>query len=122
MYTVTVRSQFAAAHFLRCYQGAPEPLHGHNFKVEVVLSGADTGPGGMLIDFLWVRERLQEVLGGLEHTCLNDLPAFASAEPSAEHVARHIHRAMAPGLPDGVELQSVTVWETEQFGATYRPQ
>ena len=39
MFEVTVEQTFAAAHALRNYKGGCENVHGHNFKVQVVLAG-----------------------------------------------------------------------------------
>ena len=36
-YRVTVSARFEAAHNLIDYEGGPEPLHGHSYKVEIVL-------------------------------------------------------------------------------------
>ena len=33
-FTIRVEARFEAAHNLREYHGAPEPLHGHSWKVE----------------------------------------------------------------------------------------
>ncbi|HVO32505.1 MAG TPA: 6-carboxytetrahydropterin synthase, partial [Elusimicrobiota bacterium] len=34
-YEVIIREGFSSAHALRHYYGETEPLHGHNFQVEV---------------------------------------------------------------------------------------
>jgi hypothetical protein len=49
---------------------------------------------------------------------LNDLPAFATLNPSAENVALHVGRSLT--LPKGVTLKSVEVWETPENSAIYR--
>ena len=40
MYEVRVTADFAAAHFLRDYNGKCENLHGHNYKVYAHVRGA----------------------------------------------------------------------------------
>ena len=37
MYRVTVTARFEAAHNLIDYEGGPEPLHGHSYRVEAAL-------------------------------------------------------------------------------------
>ena len=51
MYLVRVEAWFAAAHFLKHYQGKCERLHGHNYKVRAWAKGPSLRPGGMLLDF-----------------------------------------------------------------------
>jgi len=119
MFELTVKTEFAAAHSLREYEGACERLHGHNYKVDVVLAGEQLGPQGMLIDFKEIKAALGEIVGRLDHQFLNDVPPFDEINPSAENLAKHIADALAGRVP--VDVQSVTVWESDRCGATYRP-
>jgi ATP-dependent Clp protease ATP-binding subunit ClpA len=50
-YELRIEDTFAAAHRLREYQGECERLHGHNWRIEVVLAGAELNRLGMLMDF-----------------------------------------------------------------------
>lgn len=123
MFFVTYRTEFAAAHQLRHYRGATEPLHGHNFRVEVVVRGEELDEAGMLIDFLDLRDAVQGALERLEHRHLNELPEFherGGASPSAENVARHLYREVSKTLPARARMDAVTVFETDRCSATYR--
>ena len=51
MYEVSVDETFAAAHNLRNYHGKCEDLHGHNYKVRVVLAGQELGRDGAAVRF-----------------------------------------------------------------------
>jgi len=51
MFRVKIITHFSAAHFLRNYKGKCETLHGHNWKVEVVVSGNELDSLGMVMDF-----------------------------------------------------------------------
>ena len=51
MFEVRVTADFAAAHFLRDYNGKCENLHGHNYKVYAHVKGPELNEGGMLLDF-----------------------------------------------------------------------
>lgn len=110
-YEILVEGEFAAAHQLRLYDGRNEPLHGHNWKVEVYLAGPKLDSIGVLADFTVVRRRLNETLQQLHDRFLNDLPEFRDRNPSAEVVASHIYEAMSAGLPAGVRVSRVRVWE-----------
>jgi 6-pyruvoyltetrahydropterin/6-carboxytetrahydropterin synthase len=123
MYEVSVDETFAAAHNLRDYHGKCEDLHGHNYKVRVVLSGKELDATGLLYDFVELKRVIQEVIGSLDHKYLNELAPFDTQNPSAENIARHIFDRTAMQLPRSATaagVASVTVWETETSAATYR--
>jgi len=110
----------AAAHQLRDYEGGCEKLHGHNWKIEVVVEGRELGPNGLLIDFKRVKEATAGLLQELDHSFLNDLAPFETVNPSSENIARHIYRSLSRDLNDGnVKVSKVTAWESETACATY---
>lgn len=116
-----MRSEFAAAHALRHYQGKCENIHGHNFSVEAVAEGdklsADTE---LLLDFSIFKAELALVLKTLDHKDLNTVPPFDRINPSSENLARHIFQALAPKLEGhGVRMHAVTVSERGPQAATY---
>ena len=39
-FEITTTRWFSAAHQLRLYDGALEPVHGHNWKIKVIISAA----------------------------------------------------------------------------------
>lgn len=119
MYALTVKTDFAAAHALRGYNGKCENLHGHNFAVEVVVKGTKLDACGMLIDFVELKGHLAEVLGQLDHKNLNDLPRFTEENASAENVARAIFEGLSALMPEHVDVSAITVYETPRCGATY---
>ncbi len=118
-YILTVREEFCASHALRGYDGKCARPHGHNFKLEVKVRGCELDEVGMLIDFVELKRRVRELMQELDHTDLNDHPAFASRNATAENIARYLFEALRAGMPDGVEIDGVTVWETDRAGATY---
>lgn len=60
---------FCAAHFLTFGGGASESLHGHNYRVEVQLSG-ELDEHRMVHDFVDLRERVRRLTGTLDHRVL----------------------------------------------------
>ena len=66
MFEVSVQETFAAAHFLRGYQGKCERLHGHNYRVEVTVAGEKLDSIGMLCDFVVIKRELRKLLERLE--------------------------------------------------------
>jgi len=124
MFEVTVEQTFAAAHALRNYKGGCENLHGHNFKVQVVLAGETLDEGGMLVDFIDVKNLMGKVMARLDHQNLNETPPFDVKNPSAENIAQYLCTEMTSGLvntPVPVRIVEVKVWETDIQSATYRP-
>jgi 6-pyruvoyltetrahydropterin/6-carboxytetrahydropterin synthase len=120
MYTARIEDGFSAAHFLAHYHGKCERLHGHNYRVRVTARGDSLDEGGMLVDFGMLKKALREILGELDHTSLNDHPAFKDGSPSAERIARFVFDRMSASLP-GVSFSLVEVFETEINLATYAP-
>ncbi len=119
LYTLTVKSDFAAAHRLREYDGNCERLHGHNWLVEVSVSSETLDASGMAVDFRVIKEALHEVLGILDHAYLNDVPPFTELNPSSENIARHIFDEMETRIPVPVTVSRVTVWESPDARAEY---
>lgn len=119
MFSIRVEAEFAAAHFLSHYRGKCERLHGHNYRVRAWARGEKLGPGGMLLDFGELKGTLRSVLETLDHSNLNDMPAFAD-DPSAERIAEYVFRALAERLPDA-PLEAVEVFETPTSMARYEP-
>lgn len=120
-YEIVLEAEFSAAHRLKLHDGRWEPLHGHNWRAEVFLEGPALDSAGLLADFTVLQEELRRITGELHDTNLNEHPAFARTNPSTELVARHIHDRFAPGMPSGVKVTKVRVWETRQCAAAYRP-
>jgi len=124
MFEVSVDAAFAAAHRLRGYQGKCEELHGHNYRVRLVVAGNQLDQIGLLQDFTVLKRVLRGIVDKLDHKYLNELPPFDEMNPSAENLARFIHDEMARqlgGQMGGAALASVTVWETDTASATYKP-
>lgn len=122
MFEISVDHSFAAGHALRNYKGKCENVHGHNYKVRVVVAGERLDETGLLVDFADLRAAIQHVVSRLDHQFLNDLPPFDTLNPSAENIARHFFDEISGRLPrEGARIQAVTVWETDLTSATYRP-
>ncbi len=120
-FEITHTRSFAAAHQLRLYDGSLETLHGHNWRVRVTVSAERLDAIGVVMDFHDLERLVDAITGPMHNRHLNELEAFASLNPSAENVALHVARTLAPGLPPAVRLASVEVWETDNNSAVCRP-
>lgn len=120
MFRVAKEATFAAAHHLRHYEGRCENMHGHNWRVQVVVEGQQLGDDGILVDFNVLKRSLNDVLDQLDHHDLNTLTPFLTAEPSAENIARFIASEMGHRLnTPHARVCQVNVWETEHSLASY---
>ncbi len=119
MYSIKVETNFSAAHNLRGYKGKCEQLHGHNWKVEAVVSKNKLDKTGMALDFRFLKDKLNAAIETLDHAYLNELPYFKKVNPTSENIAKYIYDRIRPGVPD---IRSITVWESENSSATYHAQ
>ena len=122
MFEVTIEETFAAGHALRNYRGKCENVHGHNYRCQVTLEGAELDEIGLLVDFVELKRVVHGVLDRLDHQWLNEFPPFDVLNPSAENMARYIYEQVAEGLKvrEGVRIALVKLWETDTAYATYR--
>ncbi len=94
--------------------------HGHNYRVEITIAGGDVAETGVVMplpEFEAIVKR--EVIDLLDHQHLNDdVPAFASLNPSVENIARTIWDFLHDKL-NGARLRRVRVWETAKTYAEY---
>ena len=126
MFEVRVEADFAAAHFLKDYNGKCENLHGHNYKVFAHVRGNNLNEGGMLLDFSKLKDALRKTCKILDHTNLNDFPFF-NQNPSAEKIALFIFENIKKELNESKDIQkepflyAVDVFETETSRARYCP-
>ena len=121
-YRVTVEARFEAAHALLHYRGQPEPLHGHSYRVEVVIEATGLDEDDLAADFVAAKQLVREIAAELDYRNLNDHPEFAGRNTSAENLARHFaERVERSAKLSPARVAEVTVWEGPENRATYRP-
>ncbi|MCU0538905.1 MAG: 6-carboxytetrahydropterin synthase QueD [Desulfobacterales bacterium] len=120
MYEVKVVTRFAAAHRLTMVGAKCENMHGHNWKIEVALTGEELDAGGVLMDFGEVKGRLREIIARVDHQFLNELEMFEGRQPSSERIAAYIAGELQKVITaPGVRVSRVSAWESEDSCATY---
>jgi 6-pyruvoyltetrahydropterin/6-carboxytetrahydropterin synthase len=120
MYELKIISNFASAHQLRGFHGGCENLHGHNWKVEVFVSGEKLQDDGLLVDFKIMKQKTEKILDGLDHKFLNDLEPFTTLNPSSENISRFLFESLSKELnTDQMRISKITVWESENACASY---
>lgn len=132
---ISQQFEFAASHRLHCPSLSEEENrtvfgkcnnasgHGHNYRIEPVVSAPviDDDSGDTLN--LTTLERLvdEHIIQRFDHKHLNlDTEEFASLNPSVEHIARVCYdRLREPVENHGGRLERITIWETEKTRCTY---
>ena len=121
MFELKILTHFAAAHQLTMVAKQCENLHGHNWKVEVMVTGEKLNDAGVLIDFGELKAHVRGIIKELDHKFLNELGCFNGA-PSSENIAVHIAENLQKRLADtGIRVSRITTWESENAAATYIP-
>lgn len=123
MYRLNIESHFDAAHALRGYQGRCENTHGHRFRVIAHFSTRKLDEIGLACDFADLKNALNAVLAGFDHTDLSLTSPFDTINPSSENIAARVFGLLKENtvsLP--VELRSVEVWESPEAGVEYQPE
>jgi len=119
-YKMKILTDFAAAHYLRDYEGPCSRVHGHNWKVEVEVSASRLDRIGMGLDFKLIKQATNKLIDRLDHQNLNELAPFDRQNPTAENIAAWLYRELSSILnTDVIHVASVTLWETERACVTY---
>ena len=123
MFEVIIEAEFASAHALRHYHGQTEPLHGHNFRVQVIVRGKKLqNKVKYLTDFVELQSALGQIIKPMDHVNLNEFPPFDRENPSSENLAVYIAQQLRKIWSDAhAKIHAVTVWETAASAARYYP-
>jgi 6-pyruvoyltetrahydropterin/6-carboxytetrahydropterin synthase len=121
MYTLAVRRDFIARHFLIGGDWGPENFpNSHHYVLELQLSAAELDEHGYLVDIVDVSRRLDELIGHFGEHMLNELPEFEGLNPSLEHFARILATALDARLTQASLCGlKVILWENESAWASY---
>jgi 6-pyruvoyltetrahydropterin/6-carboxytetrahydropterin synthase len=90
-------------------------LHGHNYVLEVVVTGEIDQATGYVLDLKRLSDVItRRVIQDVDHRNLNtDVSWLKGCVPTAENLAQAFWERLRPELPDGL-LRSVRVWETDK--------
>lgn len=93
--------------------------HGHNYKLEIAVSGNIDPDTGMLFNLQTLKQLINEhIINDIDHKHLNfDVPWLQGKIPTTEvlveSIWERIHLKLNENSITNVKLESVTVWETE---------
>tara|TARA_Y100000996_G_scaffold257348_1_gene202553 strand:+ start:264 stop:632 length:369 start_codon:yes stop_codon:yes gene_type:complete len=121
MYTLTTMVEFSSAHTLVGHSGPCKKMHGHNWKVEVEITGDKLDKIGMVVDFKEIRKATNLVVDELDHEFLNNLEPFSEDNPTAENIARYIFTKLSEEFSNkNVKVNSIKLWETDKSAVSYK--
>ena len=107
---------FDSAHFLpnvpdghKCKE-----MHGHTYKLKVVVKGKPDPNLGWIMDFKDLKDALLPVIDRLDHKLINDIPGLQN--PTAENITIWIWDQIKPSLP---LLSRIELYETPTTGVIY---
>jgi len=118
MYEIGVVAQFEAAHRLVGDFGPAARLHGHTYRLDVVVRGPRLRDDETLYDIGLLRAAVDGLVATLHYRDLGEVPGLAGVNTTAEAVARHCWETLAAPLGDaGLASLLVRVWESPQVYA-----
>ncbi len=122
MYELKIITKLAAAHNLKNFKGKCEKLHGHNWKIEVVVEAEKLGEDDLVVDFADIKAITNEVINELDHTYINEHPYFKNRNASSELLATYIFQEVdrrLQAINPSCRLKSVSAWESDTSMAKY---
>ena len=119
MFELSVKGDFASAHFLRGYEGKCKTLHGHTWKVELTIESDKLDKIGMVADFALVKAWKGDSMGNLvfRGTARNFNPNVATA---SYHTIAEVEQLVPLGQinPDDVHIPGIfvkTIFEGKNY-------
>ena len=93
--------------------------HGHNYTLDVAVSGEPDPVTGMVVNLADLRSAVEGVLVGFDHKHLNlDTPYFAERIPTTENLATVLWELIDHSLASG-KLERVRLYETDDLFVEY---
>lgn len=131
---LTRKAEFSASHVCRnpawtdtenqaVYGANANPKgHGHNYILEVTISGEPNTQTGMVFDLRELKDILnQQVVDPMDHRFLNyEVPPFDRIVPTTENIAAEIWRRLEPQVRrPNARLHNVRLYETADLYVDY---
>ena len=122
MYTVGLKREFIARHFLIGGDyGEENNPHAHHYVVEIRLEGRGLDRHGYLTDICDIESALDAQVDFYRDKMLNDLPGFQNLNPSLEQFATIICAAVSRRIQTRhLTALIVKIWENESAWAEFR--
>lgn len=130
---IRVRSEFCAA-FRLAMEGASDAenaaafgvcfspnYHGHNYLLEVCVSGEIDARTGLVADYAVLDELIaREITAEVDHKNLNtDVPWLAGVVPTSENLSVAFWQRLVAALPAGLRLDRIRLQESRDHEVVY---
>jgi 6-pyruvoyltetrahydropterin/6-carboxytetrahydropterin synthase len=121
MYSVAVRRNFIASHYLTGGDwGFENETHAHHYVVEVRFKGPKLDHHGYLLDICEIETVLDGLVERYRDQILNRLAEFDELNPSLEHFARIISDSILKKIQvPNLTSMTVKIWENDIAWAAY---
>ena len=121
MYTLGVKREFIARHFLIGGDWGPENYpNSHHYTLELQLQGEQLDQHGYLVDIVDVEKHLDEIVSYYKEQMLNDKPEFAGLNPSIENFSRILAVTLSDRIKaENISTLKIVLWENESAWASY---
>lgn len=136
---ITREFSFEGAHALGGYDGKCCHIHGHSYRMAVTVSGKpiedDNSPKkGMVLDFTDLKKIVNEnIIDKFDHALVMKEGALLAEDigrvygnvvivdfqPTSEMLVIHFADIVKSLLPEGIQLHSIKLWETEKSCAEW---
>ena len=121
MYYLTKTFTFDSAHKLVGYDGLCANMHGHTYKIEIIIKGTELNKLGLLLDFNELKDICKKhIIEVCDHKILNEVKLFRDQNPTAEFMAKIFFDILKEQLKGNAVIHAVGVWETPTSQATYQ--
>lgn len=122
MYSVAVKREFQASHFLVGGDwGKENKPHAHQYHIELRLEGTVLNEHGYLVDIVDIEKLLDTVIAHYRGKMLNELSEFRGLNPSIEHFSRIFCEHFTSHIKaPNITAISVTIWEDTVAYASFR--
>jgi 6-pyruvoyltetrahydropterin/6-carboxytetrahydropterin synthase len=132
MIYITRKEHFSSSHKLENSDHSAEKneelfgkcnnFHGHNYYIEVTLSGTPDPQSSYVMDLKFLKKIIHdEVLTKVDHKFLNDLDMFKGMIPTTENMAVKFWELLEPKVRrSNAQLYSIKIYETDKNYVEYR--
>jgi 6-pyruvoyltetrahydropterin/6-carboxytetrahydropterin synthase len=121
MYTVAVKRDFVAQHFLIGGDwGSENQRHSHHYQLELQLHGDQLDKHGYLVDIVEIERILNAIVAHYRDHTLNEQPEFAGLNPSIENFSCILAQSLTGQITaENIHSLTVKLWENEIAWASY---
>ncbi len=120
MYSVGLKKDCTAKHYLSNHEDKEGEVHSHNYVIEIIISGERTNDEGYLINIDKVEKISTSLIEKFEGKVLNDLSEFENINPTLENFSKIVWKRIKKKInPENASHLKIKIFETEDAYASY---